>query len=52
MLIYVPLLIALIGLLVYVLANNKAQELGRIMFLCGVMVTCYQFAGKMFHFTS
>jgi Na+/phosphate symporter len=40
MIIYIPFLIAIIGLLVYVLATNpKAQELGRIMFFCGLLAT-------------
>lgn len=38
MLMYLSLLVALIGLLVYALtANAKAQELGRIAFACGLL---------------
>lgn len=38
MLIYLDLLIALIGMLVYILAANpKAQELGREMFWVGLL---------------
>lgn len=39
MLAYLPLLIALAGLLLYVLpANGKVQEIGRILFFAGVLV--------------
>lgn len=38
MIIVLPLLIALIGLLMYVLATNgKVQEIGRIMFAFGLL---------------
>jgi Na+/phosphate symporter len=34
-----PILICLIGLAMYVLLSNpKAQEIGRIMFFCGLLV--------------
>lgn len=40
MIILVPLLIALIGLLLWILASNpKYAELGRIMFFCGLLAT-------------
>lgn len=43
-----PALIALAGLVVYVLAGNpKAQELGRLMFACGLLVVCLVLAGRM-----
>lgn len=36
----VPLVVAIIGALVYALASNaKAVELGRALFWCGVLVT-------------
>lgn len=39
MIIYVPLLAAVLGVLLYALAANpKAQEIGRIMFFCGFFV--------------
>jgi hypothetical protein len=39
MLIYVSLLVALVGLVVYALASNpKAAEIGRLMFACGLLV--------------
>lgn len=38
MIIFLPLLVALIGLLMYLLAGNpKIQELGRIMFFAGIL---------------
>lgn len=44
---YVPLLIALIGLLLWALASNATvKEAGRILFFCGVFFTVYHFAGK------
>lgn len=40
MIILVPLLIAIIGLLLYVLASNpKFAEIGRIMFFTGLLAT-------------
>jgi hypothetical protein len=37
---YLPLLISIIGALVYALSSNgKAAELGRIAFSCGLLVT-------------
>lgn len=36
----IPALVALVGLVVYVLASNgKAQEVGRAMLWCGLAVT-------------
>ncbi len=32
------LVVAIVGLLVYVLANGKASEVGRILFFCGMLV--------------
>lgn len=41
----IPLLVALIGMVVYILAaNGKAQELGRLMFACGLLVTLFAVA--------
>lgn len=38
MIIFLPLLVALIGVLMYALcANPKLQEIGRIMFFCGLL---------------
>lgn len=39
MIIFLPLLVAVIGLLMYALCSNpKLQEVGRIMFFCGTFV--------------
>jgi Na+/phosphate symporter len=44
---WVVLLIALAGLLIYILAANpKVVELGRITFFCGLFVCCFMLAGK------
>lgn len=46
MIILMPLLIALIGVLMYALAGNpKLQEIGRIMFFCGLLVTLFHSGG-------
>lgn len=39
----IPLIVALVGLLMYVLggANAKVVELGRLMFACGVLVSVW-----------
>ena len=38
MIIYLPVLVALIGVLAYALsANPKVQELGRLAFACGLL---------------
>ena len=38
MVIYLPLLVALLGVLAYALsANPKVQELGRLSFACGLL---------------
>ena len=47
MIIYLPLLIAIIGALVYALAANpKAAELGRLMFFCGLWVFLLVYGGS------
>lgn len=47
MIIYVPLLVAIVGALCYLLsANGKVQELGRIGFFCGLLVFLWQYAGS------
>jgi len=41
-----PLLVCIIGLLVYALAANaKVAELGRMAFGCGLLVTLFALAG-------
>jgi hypothetical protein len=43
----VPLLAAIIGLLVYVLASNpKVSEVGRIVFMTAILVVWFTMAGK------
>ena len=43
---YIPLLVALLGALLYGLAaSGKAQELGRIMFFCGLLVFLLEVGG-------
>jgi len=47
-LIYLALLVAVIGALVYALAGNaKLCELGRLAYAAGLFATCFQLAGKM-----
>lgn len=44
---WVVVLIALVGLLVYLLsANPRAQEIGRLMFACGLLVACLMLSGR------
>ncbi len=46
LIIVVPLLVALIGALVYALAaNGKVSELGRIAYFVGLLWTVYQVLG-------
>jgi len=48
MIAYLPLLISIIGLLLYGFAgNSKLQEVGRIMFFCGILVVTMHLGGKM-----
>ena len=43
----VPLLVAVVGALVYALSSNgKLAEMGRILFLVGVLWLVYLFAGR------
>lgn len=46
MIAYIPILVALIGLLLYALSsrNPKVAELGRIAFFCGLLAVCFAFA--------
>lgn len=47
MIAYVAALIALLGLLLYVLASNsKVVEVGRIVFFCGMLATALQLATR------
>jgi len=48
MLIIIPVLVCVVGVLVYALASNgKVQELGRIAYACGLLVTLWQLAGRV-----
>lgn len=50
MLIYIPLLICIIGALIFGISQNgKATALAKDMFWCGLLVTLYQMAGKIIH---
>lgn len=45
---YIPVLVALLGLLLYALASNpKVQEVGRILFFCGALAECLALAGHV-----
>jgi hypothetical protein len=44
---FVPPLIALIGLLIWLLAGNPvAKEIGKILFFCGVLVSVLSTMGR------
>lgn len=46
--VWLPVLFALVGLVMYVLAHNpKAQEIGRIMFFAGVLAMMFIIAHKV-----
>jgi SpoU rRNA methylase family enzyme len=48
--IYIPLLVAILGVLVYALSSNaKVVELGRIAYAFGLLVTLVQCAGRALH---
>lgn len=50
MLIYIPLLVSIIGALLYgFTANEKVRALAKDMFWCGLLVTLWQMAGHMIH---
>jgi len=41
-LVLIPILVMLVGLCMYVfMSNTKAQEIGRIMFFCGLLVVLW-----------
>lgn len=45
-----PLVVAVIGALIYALASNsKASELGRIVFFCGFFWLVYTLVGHTLH---
>lgn len=47
----IPLVVALVGLLMYVIpqSNTKVTEIGRILFFCGVLVTLWLAGNKTVH---
>ena len=48
MIILLPLLVALVGVLMYALsANPKLGEIGKIMFFCGLFVTLLRIGPEM-----
>lgn len=51
MVIYLVPLVAVIGLVIYLLAKNNAEakEIGRILFFCGVFVTLWMLGTGGFH---
>jgi hypothetical protein len=48
MIIYLPLLVCIVGLLIYALVvnNGKVTEIGRTMFWTGLLVTIFQCANS------
>lgn len=49
MMIYFPPLACIIGLLIYFsVGNPKWNHVGDVMFWCGFLVTCWEFAGNAF----
>lgn len=49
---YFPLIVALIGLLMYMLTtNSKVTEVGRLMFGSGLLVTLFAVASKIIRLT-
>jgi hypothetical protein len=46
MIIYLSLLVALVGVLMYALsANPKLQEIGRLAYTCGLLAFLFHFTG-------
>ncbi len=46
---FIPLLFAIVGLLMYVLATNgKVSELGRLIFFAGFLITMLSMEGHTF----
>ena len=51
MIVLLPLLVCIIGLVVYAIATNpKAQELGRLMFFAGLFVALFELAPRVVSF--
>jgi hypothetical protein len=52
MIAYIPLIVAIAGLLLYALAdaNKKAAEVGRLAYFAGLLVTLFMVANKSIAF--
>ena len=51
MIAYIPLICAIVGVLLYVLASNpKVQEIGRLAYFAGFLVLMFTLASKTVHF--
>lgn len=47
MIVLIPLLVAITGLVIYAISTNpKIQEIGRIAYACGLLVTVFVVAGQ------
>jgi Na+/phosphate symporter len=46
MIILLPLLVALIGVMLYAVSNTKLAEIGRIMFFCGLLAFLLSYHGQ------
>lgn len=44
-----PLIIAIVGLVLYLATDGKASEAGRLAFFSGLLVTTYLLAGHTLH---
>ena len=43
---YLPIVIAIIGLLLWALTEGKLSEAGRLLFFAGVLAACLTLAGR------
>jgi Na+/phosphate symporter len=46
MIILLPLLVALIGVVLYAVSNTKLAEIGRVMFFCGLLAFLLSYHGQ------
>jgi len=46
----IPVIVCLIGMLVFLLTSGDAKELGRGAYWCGLLVSLFVFAGRTVHF--
>lgn len=47
MIAFLPIVVTIVGALVYGLFKDKASELGRIAFGCGLLAVCFQGLGPV-----